>query len=63
MIALLVRFIQSQFPHVSHFLNLLKKDDLPKRRKIDSKVTKTLTDKFWEEDISFYIEGAGFKDK
>ena len=40
---------------------LLKKDDLKKRRNFTRKVTKMLTDKCWEEDISFYIDAAGFE--
>ena len=42
---------------------LLKKDDLKKRRKFARKVTKMLTDKFWEEEISFYNDAAGFRHK
>ena len=40
--------------------DLLKKDDLKKRRKFGCKFSKMLTDKFWEEGISFYIDVAGF---
>ena len=39
---------------------LLKKDDLKKRREFARKATKMLTDTFWEESISFYIDAAGF---
>ena len=39
---------------------ILKKDGLKKRRKFARKVTKMLTDKFWEEGISNYIDAAGF---
>ena len=42
---------------------LLKKDDLKKRRKFAGKFIKMLTDKFWEEGISFYIDAAGFQHK
>ena len=42
---------------------LLKKDDLKKRRKFARKFAKMLTDKFWEEGISFYIDAAGFQYK
>ena len=38
---------------------LLEKDNLKKRRKFARKITKILTDKFWEEGISFYIDAAG----
>ena len=42
---------------------LLKKDDLKKRRKFACKFIKMLTDKFWEEGISFYIDAADFQHK
>ena len=42
---------------------LLKKHDLKKRHKFAQKVAKMLTNKFWEEGISFYIDAAGFQDK
>ena len=42
---------------------LLKKHDLKKRHKFAQKVAKMLTNKFWEEVISFYIDAAGFQDK
>ena len=50
------------------FLHSRKKDlsgkkILKKRRKLAQKVTKMLIDKFWEEDISFYIDAAGFQYK
>ena len=35
-----------------------KKGDLKKRRKFSRKFTKMLTDKFWEEGISFYCDAA-----
>ena len=41
----------------------IEKDDLKKRRKFPLKVTKMLTDKFWEEGILFYIDAAGFQHK
>ena len=40
-----------------------KKDDLKKRHKFAHKVAKMLTDEFWEEGISFYIDTAGFQHK
>ena len=40
---------------------LLKKDGLKKRQKFACRVTKMLTDKFWKEGISFYIDAAGFQ--
>ena len=43
--------------------SLLKKDDLKKRLKYSCKVTKMLTDKFWEEGISFSIDAGGFQHK
>ena len=42
---------------------LLKKDDLKKRHKFARKVTKILTDKFWEEGNLLYIDPAGFQHK
>ena len=39
--------------------SLLAKDDLKRRREFTCKVTKMLTDKFWEKSISFYIDAAG----
>ena len=51
-----------QFLH-SRKKGLLKKDDLKKRRKFARKVTEMLTDNFWEEGISFYIDDAGFQHK
>ena len=42
---------------------LLKRNDLKNRHKFPCKVTKMLTDKFWEEGISFYIVAAGFQHK
>ena len=39
------------------------KDDLKTRQKVTPNVTKTLTDKFWEAGISFYIDAAGFQHK
>ena len=42
---------------------LLKKDDHKKRRKFAHRFSKMLTDKFWEEGISFYIDAAGFQHK
>ena len=41
--------------------SLLKKDDLKKRRKFPRKVATMLTDKFWEEGISYYIDAAKFQ--
>ena len=41
----------------------MKKDNLKKRRKFSRKVAKILTDKFWEEGISFYIDAAEFQHK
>ena len=41
----------------------VKKEDLKKRRKLPSKVTKLLTDKFWEGSTSFYIDAAEFQHK
>ena len=43
--------------------SLLKKDNLKKRCRFSRKVTKMLTDKFWEEGISSYIDAAGFQHK
>ena len=43
--------------------SLLKKDSLKKSHKLTCKVIKMLTDKFWEEGISFYIDAAGFQHK
>ena len=40
---------------------LLKNDDFKKRRKFSDKVAIILTDKFWEEGISYYIEATGFQ--
>ena len=51
-----------QFLH-SRKKDLSKKDDLKKRLKFARKVTKMLTDKFWEEGISFYIDAAEFQHK
>ena len=51
-----------QFLH-SRKKDLLKKVDLKKKRKFARKVTKMLTDEFWEEGISFYIDAAGFQHK
>ena len=51
-----------QFLH-SRKKDLLKNNDLKKRRKFARKVTKMLTDKFWEEGIWFYIDAAGFQNK
>ena len=51
-----------QFLH-SRKKGLLRKDDFKKRRKFARKVTKMLTDKFWEERFSFYIDAAGFYHK
>ena len=42
---------------------LLKNDDLKRRFKFARKFSKMLTDKFWEEGISFYIDAAGFQHK
>ena len=42
---------------------LLKKNNLKKRRKFAHKVAKMLSDKFWEEGISFYDDAAGFQHK
>ena len=43
--------------------SLLKKEDFKNRHKLPSKVTKILTDKFWEGSISFYIDAAEFQYK
>ena len=51
-----------QFLH-SRKKDLSKKDDLKKRLKFACKVTKMLTDKSWEEGISFYIDAAEFQHK
>ena len=59
-VRLVLRGAGYQFLH-SRKKGLLKKDDLIKRRKFARKVTKMLTDKFWEEGISFYIDAAGFQ--
>ena len=40
-----------------------KRAILKKRSKFAHKVAKILTDKFWEEGISFYIDVAGFQHK
>ena len=42
---------------------LLKKDDLKRSCKFTRKVTKMLTDKFWEKGISFYIDVGEFQHK
>ena len=39
---------------------LLDKDDFKRRRKFARKITKMLTNRFWEEGIPFYIDAAGF---
>jgi len=42
---------------------LLRPDDLKKRLKFARKVKKFLSDQFWEEGVSFYLDAAGFQHK
>ena len=42
---------------------LLTKKDLAQRLKFARKVKRMLSDKFWKEGLSFYIDGTGFQHK
>ena len=57
-----LRGVGCRFLH-SRKKGLLEKDDLKKRQKFARKITKMLTNKFWEEGISFYVDAAGFRHK
>ena len=58
----MLRCVGYRFLH-SRKKNLLKTDDLKKRRNFALKVIKILVDKFWEEGISFYIDAVEFQHK